>query len=110
MRSSEVHRRHARRYCVSRSKDSRVRNQDRNPHADMWQRHDQIAIAGTRGSVNPGRRMRVLARNRTGSTEQKGREQMSPKEMAMLRERLERVRREYGAAWRDTLVLQTHMF
>ena len=76
----------------------------------MWQRHDQIAIAGTRGSVNPGRRMRVLARNRTGSTEQKGREQMSPKEMAMLRERLERVRREYGAAWRDTLVLQTHMF
>jgi hypothetical protein len=35
---------------------------------------------------------------------------MTPKEMAMLRVRLERVRREYGTAWRDTLVLQTHMF
>lgn len=41
---------------------------------------------------------------------EKGREHMRPNELAMLCERLERVRREYGTAWRETVVLQTHMF
>jgi hypothetical protein len=35
---------------------------------------------------------------------------MTPEEIATLRGRLQRVRREYGTAWRDTLALQTHMF